>query len=75
MELWQNSGFCQFILHKLVFLNTFVFQVGEHFNQSKFMFSEHFSSFSSFMPVLALVEKITNLTGDCEPRNCAENLP
>ena len=40
---------------------TFVFQVVEHFNQSKLMISGHFSSFSSFMRILVLVEKVVHL--------------
>ena len=33
------------------------FQLREHFDQSKLMISGHVSSFSSFMPILVLVEK------------------
>ena len=60
---WNCSKivFCQFIRHTLVFSNTFVFHIGEHFDESKLMISGQFSSFSSFTSILLLVEKVVSL--------------
>ena len=60
MEL-QNSVFPNLFYTildiQLLISDTFVFQIEEHCNQSELMFSGHFSSFSSFMPILILVGK------------------
>ena len=61
MKLQQISVFTNLILYKLVFSDTFVFQIGEHFKQSELMISGHFSSFSSFRPMLVLVAKVVSL--------------
>ena len=41
---------------------TYCVHSGENeYNQSKLMFSGHFSSFSSFMSILVLIENVTRL--------------
>ena len=44
-------------MFKVLDFQAYVFRIEEHFDKSKLMISGHVSSFSSFMPIVVLVEK------------------
>ena len=44
-----------------MFSNIFAFQTGQHFKQSKLVVSGHYSSCSSYMPILIKVQQLIPL--------------